>query len=634
MMLDKNMLLSDKQLPGIELQRQRRTQEEQVAIVAKFLCENGIGIAEDAIAPASSPCPDPPAEAIGAPASPGADSMQASDKMLPQSIVADPLAGPPPAPPAAIGPAQSRLELTADEYRIAKNLLFARALGHPSLAALEHYATEHFPHMAAVSQEQWDMMEQYRQLKSHEQQMQTVADFLVEINPLDCSQASVDFDAEANNEIMDGPIRPAGDEPAEAKLKMVFDLGQGYTMYETNQTAYDPTAATPVSYANFRSSFNPHGGELTKIHWMLVEYPVGCKDLLARHMASISEEGIDVYYDITAEADCTSMFLFKPSYHKFSSKLRIANWGQIQEPVAVLRANLPTRHGNNAAREMQLRICKAREASITSRVSNMRVMQREEYEQYTAELLYNHTKSMTEEELVRACIDARLKETGLSPLQELLKDAAIETRLMNLRRITGSSPRNIVYAHDLKGMVQSPAVFKESWKQLHVTIHDMSLLTPLMPRVGGYDNVVTLETFLKSKELHQNISLLIMGGPRLGKTELAKLMCVQLSLMYHPVDEAYFIMAMTLDAIRDNQSLMKEGVPVLIDDVRNSASGKGQLIYSDVSIWKAILMVNNPSQTRARNNDIKWARHQPKVVTSNSATLDEWVHNLDRNGLG
>ena len=172
----------------------------------------------------SSPCPDPPTEAIAAPANPGADSMQASDKMLPQSIVADPRAGPQPTPPAVIGPARSRLELTADECRIARNHLFARALGHPCLAALEHCATEQFPHMALVSQKQCDMMEQYRQLESHERQMQNVADDLVEVNPLDCSQASVDFDAEANNKIMDGPIRPAGDEPAEAKLKMVFSV--------------------------------------------------------------------------------------------------------------------------------------------------------------------------------------------------------------------------------------------------------------------------------------------------------------------------------------------------------------------------------------------------------------------------
>ena len=59
------------------------------------------------------------------------------------------------------------------------------------------------------------MRQQYRQLESHEQQMQNVADDNVEVNPLDCAQASVDFDAEANNTIMNGPIRPEGQEPAE-----------------------------------------------------------------------------------------------------------------------------------------------------------------------------------------------------------------------------------------------------------------------------------------------------------------------------------------------------------------------------------------------------------------------------------
>ena len=54
--------------------------------------------------------------------------------------------------------------------------------------------------------------------------MQSVANDNVEVNPLDCAQASVDFDAEANNTIMNGSIRPEGQEPAEGKLKMVVSV--------------------------------------------------------------------------------------------------------------------------------------------------------------------------------------------------------------------------------------------------------------------------------------------------------------------------------------------------------------------------------------------------------------------------
>ena len=62
MMLDKNMLLSEKQQKGIELQRQRRSPEEQSAIVAKMLREAGIIDEEATLAPSQQPCPDPPAQ--------------------------------------------------------------------------------------------------------------------------------------------------------------------------------------------------------------------------------------------------------------------------------------------------------------------------------------------------------------------------------------------------------------------------------------------------------------------------------------------------------------------------------------------------------------------------------------------
>jgi hypothetical protein len=116
-------------------------------------------------------------------------------------------------------------------------------------------------------------------------------------------------------------------------------------------------------------------------------------------------------------------------------------------------------------------------------------------------------------------------------------------------------------------MVQSPSVFKDSWKSLPVTVHDQSLLPANIPRIGNSRNVIALEDFLKNRELHQNVSLLVMGATRLGKSELAKLMCLQMALMYHPVERACFIFALTLDVLRENQGHMRPGVPVLLDDI-------------------------------------------------------------------
>jgi hypothetical protein len=146
----------------------------------------------------------------------------------------------------------------------------------------------------------------------------------------------------------------------------------------------------------------------------------------------------------------------------------------------------------------------------------------------------------------------------------------------------------------------------------------------------AYDNTVTLETFLKYPEFHQEVSLIMMGGSRLGKTELAKYLCLSLALMYNPED-AYFIFAQTLDTIRENQSLMKSGVPVLLDDM--DPDNRSQLIYSDLAMWKSILQVSNPSQNRARNVDLKWAARQPKVLTTNTDSIDEWITKIDAYGL-
>lgn len=42
-------------------------------------------------------------------------------------------------------------------------------------------------------------------------------------------------------------------------------------------------------------------------------------------------------------------------------------------------------------------------------------------------------------------------------------------------------------------------------------------------------------------------------------------------------------------------------------------------------MWKAFLQVKEAIQNRARNNDLKWARRQPKVLTTNYLTLQEWI---------
>ena len=97
-----------------------------------------------------------------------------------------------------------------------------------------------------------------------------------------------------------------------------------------------------------------------------------------------------------------------------------------------------------------------------------------------------------------------------------------------------------------------------------MTIHDKSLLTPAMPRQDG--NKVSLETFLKLKELHQNVTLFLPGESRTGKTELAKYICLLIAVKYQ-IGDPRFLMTNTLEILRTNQALMLPGVPVLLDDI-------------------------------------------------------------------
>ena len=68
---------------------------------------------------------------------------------------------------------------------------------------------------------------------------------------------------------------------------------------------------------------------------------------------------------------------------------------------------------------------------------------------------------------------------------------------------------------------------------------------------------------------------------------------------------------------------------VIYDDMLASGDGRGQLIYSDMSIWKALLRVGAPATARARNTDTQYAPFQPKIVTCQDAHVDEFINQLD-----
>ena len=116
------------------------------------------------------------------------------------------------------------------------------------------------------------------------------------------------------------------------------------------------------------------------------------------------------------------------------------------------------------------------------------------------------------------------------------------------------------------------------------------------------------------------------GVTRKGKSELAKFICLQTAFKYQGTN-ARCLMTNTLDSLRNNQSIMLPGVPVLLDDIGGD-SDEDQLIYSSVSMWKAILQVKDATQNRARNDDLMWASRQPKVLTTSCENLEDWTKTM------
>ena len=219
----------------------------------------------------------------------------------------------------------------------------------------------------------------------------------------------------------------------------------------------------------------------------------------------------------------------------------------------------------------------------------------------------------------------------MTRVESLICNRPIQERVREARKLGSKKARNVIFASTMKltGAVQPPRAFKSNWKDLPVTVHDESLLTPLMPRLASSSNRVTLGTFLGFPELHQNVTLMISGLARKGKSELAKYCCMELAFMYQSSDtDPRFIQVTTIDALRSSQHYMEPGVPVLLDDIGGDDEINGQIIYSTVSIWKSILQCKDAVQNRGRNDDIQWAARQPKMLTTNCKGLKDWIETM------
>ena len=397
-----------------------------------------------------------------------------------------------------------------------------------------------------------------------------------------------------------------------------YDFLQGYGLYRTSLRTYDVPAGEG-SQEHYRSAPT----DLKPAHWIRIEYPANASQNLQFCAKAFESNLPEVLFDMTASENATIVLVYKANQQNIRSNLTMGT----TQPHNIEVANFVGSKGRAAAKKEQRKLVESFQQLPGKHVSNMYLGRKDDVPEYTAKSVYEEVKDMTSEEYTNYVLDARLKQErgeDCTKLEELLCIDRIESRVKELRKLSGRIISNVIYASRVKelGQVQPETAFKPMWKRIPVTVHDESLLTPTMPRIGT-SNKVTLETFIEFKELHQNVTLLIPGVTRKGKSELAKYICLLLALKYQGTN-ARFLMTNTLDSLRNNQSIMLPGVPVLLDDIGGD-SDEDQLIYSSVSMWKAILQVKDATQNRARNDDLMWAARQPKVLTTNCENLEDWT---------
>jgi hypothetical protein len=414
------------------------------------------------------------------------------------------------------------------------------------------------------------------------------------------------------------PESPASPQPDEMRILSAepeYNLLQGWGLYRTNFREYHVADMTQSTSPGMHDA----PSDLRNAKWLRVTYSHTAP---LEYIAKTLQERLPCcLINATTTADAVIVFIYKSSQRNIRTQLNVGTTGPDNVQVAGFGKGIGRSQSKNAQMDLITHFRQLPGKHFT----NMHLGKASEVEEYTAQTLLDAVKDMTSEAFTNFILDARLKmESGeeLSELERVLCNDKIESRVKELRKLSSRVITNVVYASKVKetGQVQSERVFKSSWKKLSVTIHDKSLLTPLMPRNG---NKVTIETFLKFPELHQNVTLFIPGDSRKGKTELAKYICLLLAVKYQQV-EPRFLMTNTLDSLRSNQALMLPGVPVLLDDIGGDDSDQ-QLIYSSISMWKSILQIKDATQNRARNDDLMWAARQPKVMTTNCVSLEDWI---------
>ena len=156
---------------------------------------------------------------------------------------------------------------------------------------------------------------------------------------------------------------------------------------------------------------------------------------------------------MTSTCDATIVFVYKPNQQNIKSRLTLG----ATPPTRIQAADFKGGQGRAKVKKAQRNMIDNFQRQPGKHISNMYLGRKDDITEYTAKSLYEEVKDMSSEDYANYVLDARLKkENGedCTQLEELLCVEKIESRVKELRKLSGSIVTNVIYASKIKELGQ------------------------------------------------------------------------------------------------------------------------------------------------------------------------------------
>jgi len=331
-----------------------------------------------------------------------------------------------------------------------------------------------------------------------------------------------------------------------------YEFNKTRLLYKSNLRTNVRSQTEASNYSLIQSMVRDPPATLKQIHWIIAEYGLTDSRVVAEALATLDDS---ILFDIVHVEGRCAVLIYKPGFRNLHFTL-----GVLKPTLYV--ANLPFRAGQQKAKEAQFKLVSTFQDLPGEHVGNMYLHRAGTSDDEDVAMLLDFCKDMSNEQYNEFVLKANVKRENGSPMtaaENYISHRQIEPRVREFRKLTSGKSEMVIRLSDpnILGLVKKPQAFHEKCKHWPVTIHDTSKLTIEIPRLGNATNVVSMETFFQYPELHQELSLIIPGERRKGKTEYAKLKALELAYIYVP-DDPYFIFATTLDSLKSVQAYMNQ----------------------------------------------------------------------------